>query len=231
MRKNFSTAALVLFLLAPLFLIAAETYQFTYTGAEIEALYGIVTNLEAVDGILEGDGAGNFIEIDTEAELETAIGSPNLIVETEIDTVAKIETITSEDIVTFDEVDTEAELEAAIGSPNIIVETEINSVSKIETITSEDIVTSDELPSDTDTNTQFGEGKSIAALTVGDETPEVASGNVYDCTGATTVDITDFVDSDGDHTEFSDGDWFEVWMNADEVTIQFYENAFIQGQR
>jgi hypothetical protein len=89
MRKNFSTAALVLFLLTPLFLIAAETYQFTYTGVEIEALYGIVTNLEAVDGIIEGDGAGNFIEIDTEAELETALGEIDIIVGTDLGTGIK----------------------------------------------------------------------------------------------------------------------------------------------
>ena len=69
------------------------------------------------------------------------------------------------------------------------------------------------------------------ALEIGDATPPIASGYVYDCTGATTITITDFyaVGSD-DHTGFVSGkSRFRVWMNDEEVTVDFSANAEIEG--
>ena len=69
------------------------------------------------------------------------------------------------------------------------------------------------------------------ALEIGDATPPIASGYVYDCTDATTITITDFyaVGSD-DHTGFVSGkSRFRVWMNDEEVTVDFSANAEIEG--
>ena len=61
------------------------------------------------------------------------------------------------------------------------------------------------------------------ALTVGDATPPVASGYVYDCTGATAVTILDFYDSgDDDKSEFTAGKTrFRVLMNSASVKMAF----------
>jgi len=69
------------------------------------------------------------------------------------------------------------------------------------------------------------------ALEVGDATPPIKSGYVYDCTGATDITITDFYGISADnHTEFTAGKTrFRVWMNKDEVTIDFSANANIEG--
>lgn len=73
------------------------------------------------------------------------------------------------------------------------------------------------------------EGADPVALTIGDATPEVASKGLYDCVGGTTITITDFVDSDGDHSEFSDGDYIGVLMNDSDVTIDLSSNSNIEG--
>lgn len=79
-----------------------------------------------------------------------------------------------------------------------------------------------------DTNTQFLDGKTTTALTVGDTTPEVQAGHVYNCTGATTgTEITDFVDSNRNHTSFSDNDWIALWMDSANVTVIMYDNSSI----
>ena len=68
------------------------------------------------------------------------------------------------------------------------------------------------------------------ALTVGDATPPVTAGYLYDCTGGTTITITDFYDSgDDDDGDFTDGDRFGVLMNDPDVEIDFSENANIEG--
>jgi len=60
------------------------------------------------------------------------------------------------------------------------------------------------------------------ALTVGDATPPVTNGYLYDCTGGTTIAILDFYDSgDDDHSEFTDGDRIGVLMNDTDVTLDF----------
>ena len=73
------------------------------------------------------------------------------------------------------------------------------------------------------------EGVTLAALTVGDATPPVASKGLYDCTGGTTITITNFYDSGDDNTgDFSDGDYIGVLMNDADVTIGF-SGALIEG--
>lgn len=69
------------------------------------------------------------------------------------------------------------------------------------------------------------------ALTVGDANPPVVSGYVYDCTGATTITITDFFDSgNDDHSEFTSGkSRFRLLMNDADATIDFSDNSEIEG--
>lgn len=68
------------------------------------------------------------------------------------------------------------------------------------------------------------------AVTVGDATPEVQDGYVYDCTGATAITITNFVDSDGDHSEFTAGQTkIRLVMNSGNVIMDFSDNTNIEG--
>ena len=76
---------------------------------------------------------------------------------------------------------------------------------------------------------RFFEGVTVAALTVGDPSPAVEPNKLYDTTGATTITVTDFVDADGDHTDFDDGDTFGVIVNSADFTIDFSSNANIEG--
>jgi hypothetical protein len=68
------------------------------------------------------------------------------------------------------------------------------------------------------------------ALTVGDATPPVSRRTMYDCTGGTTITITDFYDTgDDDDGDFNDGDQILVLMNDADVEIDFSANANIEG--
>jgi hypothetical protein len=66
------------------------------------------------------------------------------------------------------------------------------------------------------------EGTTVTALTVGDTTPAVVTKGFYDCTGATTVLISDFTGT------FTDGDFFYLVMNDADVTIDCSTNAEIE---
>lgn len=83
-------------------------------------------------GIIGSDGSNNSIDIDTIAEIETAIGGTNIIVSTEIDTLSEIETLAAGiNIIQSTEIDTMAELEALVASANIIQSTEIDTSSEL----------------------------------------------------------------------------------------------------
>jgi hypothetical protein len=72
-------------------------------------------------------------------------------------------------------------------------------------------------------------GKTITALTVGDATPEVEHTGWYDCTGATAITITDFVDSDGDQSEFEVGSYFGLLLNNANVRVDLSNNSNLEG--
>lgn len=71
---------------------------------------------------------------------------------------------------------------------------------------------------------RYFEGETISALTPGDATPTVITKSIYDCTGGTTITITDF-----DMAGVSVGDYFGVLMNDPDVTIDFSDNSNIEG--
>ena len=62
-----------------------------------------------------------------------------------------------------------------------------------------------------------------------DATPEVAHGGFYSFTNTGALTITDFVDSDGDHSDFNEGDKFLAVVADADITIQFNANVKIEG--
>lgn len=106
-------------------------------------------------GIFGSDGSNNTIDIDTIAEVETAIGGTNIIVSTEIDTMSEIETLAgSVNIIISTEMDTMSELEALVGSTNIIQSTEIDTITELNALTTDDDIVG-KATTDTFTNKTF----------------------------------------------------------------------------
>ena len=80
--------------------------------------------------------------------------------------------------------------------------------------------------------TKFTGQVTVQEFANADATPDVSN-------AATMVDnvyytnengqITDFVDSDGDHTDFADGDWFILRGDDANTSIKFNANAKIEG--
>ena len=74
------------------------------------------------------------------------------------------------------------------------------------------------------------EGVTVAAITVGDATPPVASKGLYITTGATAITITDFYDSGDDNDgDFADGDYFGLILEDVDVIIDFATGTNIKG--
>jgi hypothetical protein len=76
-----------------------------------------------------------------------------------------------------------------------------------------------------DTNTQLFEGATRTALTQDDATPEVSNGGLYDCNATGALTITDFVDGSGDHSDFDEGDYFGLYMDSADVTLDFDQST------
>ena len=62
-----------------------------------------------------------------------------------------------------------------------------------------------------------------------DATPLVAPGGFYMLTNTGALTVTDFHDTDGDHTDFSDGDEILIGLADADITIDFSANANIEG--
>ena len=76
------------------------------------------------------------------------------------------------------------------------------------------------------------DGQTRTALTNADTTPAVVEaitgvGNVYESDDNGL--ITDFVDADGDHSDFNNGDHFRLWMTDAGSGIKFNDNTKIEG--
>ena len=68
------------------------------------------------------------------------------------------------------------------------------------------------------------------AKVCGDANPEgIANGGFYDFSNVGAYTITDFEDADGNHTDYNDGDWFLGKFTDADITVDFSENANIEG--
>ena len=68
------------------------------------------------------------------------------------------------------------------------------------------------------------------AKVCGDANPEgIANGGFYDFSNVGAYTITDFEDTDGDHTDYNEGDWFLGKFGDTDITVDFSENANIEG--
>ena len=82
-------------------------------------------------------------------------------------------------------------------------------------------------------NEKFTGQVTVQAFGADDATPDVSNAalgvnNVYQTANANPTTITDFDDVD-DHSEFADGDWFILRVDDANTTIDFSENANIEG--
>lgn len=82
------------------------------------------------------------------------------------------------------------------------------------------------------TSARFTVGAATQDSGNGDTTPNVSNAavgtnNVYDSNS--NGQITDFVDSTGDHSDFSTGDWFVFIMDDASSSIKFNDNTNIEG--
>lgn len=75
------------------------------------------------------------------------------------------------------------------------------------------------------------EGVTPALATLADSNTDftVTSKSLYYTAGLSTVTIDDFSDSNGDHSEFSSGDYFGIIMDDGDVTIDMSNNSNIEG--
>lgn len=84
-----------------------------------------------------------------------------------------------------------------------------------------------------DSDMRFTEAQTMQAFTSTDATPDVTNGGttivrLWQTANASTTTITDFDDTD-DHNEFATGDWFILRVDDANTTIDFSENANIEG--
>lgn len=105
--------------------------------------------------------------IDTIAELETLLGSVNVILATEIDTEAELEALVAGlNFIISTEINTVAKIEAIAGGANIIVSTEIDTLAELETLMSAiNIIASTEIDTLSELNAIVGDADLVAAAT------------------------------------------------------------------